>query len=291
METFIRQLAAGVGNGAIYASLALALVFIFRSTGIINFAQGEMAMFSTFIAWQLTQWQIPLILALVITVAASVLIGIVTERTVIRPLHDKPELAVVAVTVGLLILFNALAGFIWSYFTKRFPSPFPEQGLSVGPIPSHTVGIILTMVGTVAILVFILQKTKLGLAMRAAAVSQQSSQLVGIRVGWILALGWGVAAGLGALSGVLVAPLVLLDPNMMSSLIIYAFASAVLGGFSSLPGAVVGGLIVGVSETLAGSYLPFIGSDLKILVPLFIILAVLVLRPQGLFGRAEVVRV
>ena len=291
MDLLIRQLAAGLGNGAIYASLALALVFIFRSTGIINFAQGEMAMFSTFLGWQLIQWNLPLIPALLIAILLSFAGGVLIERVIIRRLHGEPELSVVAVTVGLLILFNALAGLIWTFFTKRFPSPFPKEALSVGPVSSHIVGTLLVIAAVVGLFALLLQKTRLGLAMRAAAAAPTSSQLVGIRVGWILALGWGIAAALGAVSGILIAPLVLLEPNMMAGVMIYAFASATLGGMDSLLGAVVGGVIVGISETLAATYIGFIGSDLKILVPLVIIFVVLLVRPQGLFGRPVVARV
>jgi branched-chain amino acid transport system permease protein len=291
MDLLIRQLAAGLGNGAIYASLALALVFIFRSTGVINFAQGEMAMFSAYLGWQLVQWNVPLVLALMLAVLVALVGGIAVERTIIRPLHGKPELSIVAVTVGLLVFFNALAGLIWSFFTKRYPSPFPKEALSVGPVPSHIVGSLLLMVVVVGLFAVLLQKTKLGLAMRAAAVAPTSSRLVGIRVGWILALGWGIAAALGAISGILVAPMVLLEPNMMSGIMVYAFASAILGGMDSLVGAVVGGILVGISETLASTYIHFIGSELKILVPLAVIFVVLLLRPQGLFGRPTVARV
>lgn len=291
MDLLIRQLAAGLGNGAIYASLALALVFIFRSTGVINFAQGEMAMFSAFLGWQLVQWGVPLVLALPLVVVASLVGGIAVERTVIRPMHDKPELSIVAVTIGLLIFFNALAGLIWSFFTKRYPSPFPEEALAMGPVPSHIVGSLIVMAVVVGVFALVLQKTKLGLAMRAAAAAPMSSRLVGVRVSWILAIGWGIAAALGAISGILIAPMVLLEPNMMSGVIVYAFASAILGGMDSLVGAVVGGILVGISETLASTYVGFIGSELKILVPLAVIFVVLLFRPQGLFGRPKVARV
>lgn len=290
MELFIQQLASGIGIGAIYASLALALVFIFRSTGVINFAQGEMAMFSAFLAWQFTAWGMPLLLAALVAIVVSFVAGVIIQLVAIRPVQEKDQLSVVAVTVGLFILINALAGFIWSYHTKGVASPFPSS-LAVGPVNGQIVGTLLVSLTVVVVFALVLKKTKLGLAMRAAAQVPASSRLVGVRVWLILALGWGFAAALGAVSGILIAPQVMLEPNMMALVMVYAFASAALGGLDSLIGAIVGGLLVGVSETLAGSYIPFIGSDLKVLVPLAIIFLVLLVKPEGLFGRKKIARV
>jgi branched-chain amino acid transport system permease protein len=286
VELFASQVLAGLANGAIYASLALALVLIYRSTGIVNFAQGEMAMFSTYLAWQLTQWGVPILLAVLATLAVSFAGGVLVERVIVRHVEGAPELALVIVTIGLFILINAAAGFIWSYLIKPVPSPFPPRlftvpGLGVSP---HTVGTLAVTAVVVGLFYLLLQRTKLGLAMRATAAAPESSRLVGIPVGWMLALGWGLAAMVGAVSGVLVAPIVFLEPNMMAGIMVYAFAAATLGGFDSLPGAVLGGLFVGVGETLAATYVDAIGSDLKIVVPLAIIVAVLLVRPQGLLG-------
>jgi branched-chain amino acid transport system permease protein len=293
MAGFLQQVVEGLGAGAIYASLALALVLIYRFTGIVNFAQGELAMFSTYLAWQFTAAGLPFWLALVITLVVSFAGGMLIERVIIRPVEGAPELTVVIVTVGLFIFVNAAAGWIWSFLIKDFPNPFPEGAVTAGGVSVgySTLGI-LGVVGVVMGLLYLLfQHTKIGLGMRAVASNPRSARLVGIRVGWTLALGWGLAATVGAVSGVLVAPLLFLDPNLMGGVLIYAFAAATLGGFDSPVGAVVGGLIVGVAETLAGAYVGFIGSDLKIGVPLVIILGVLLLRPRGLFGRAVVERV
>jgi branched-chain amino acid transport system permease protein len=292
MAGFVQQVVEGLGAGAIYASLALALVLIYRFTGIVNFAQGEMAMFSAYIAWQFTHAGLSFWLALPLTVVISFAGGVVVERVLIRPVEGAPELTLVIVTVGLFIFVNAAAGFIWSFMIKDFPSPFPSGALRAGGvgIAYSTVGI-LAVVGLVMVLLYLLfQHTKIGLAMRAVASNPASARLVGIRVGWILALGWGLAAAVGAVSGTLVAPLLFLEPNMMGGVLIYAFAGATLGGFDSPAGAVVGGLIVGVVETLAGAYVKAIGPDLKVGVPIVLILGVLLLRPQGLFGRAAVER-
>ena len=291
MTGFLQQLVEGLGAGAIYASLALALVLIYRFTGIVNFAQGELAMFSAYLAWQFSRGM-PFWPALVLTLAVSFAGGMLIERVVIRPVEGAPELTVVIVTVGLFIFVNAAAGWIWSFLIKDFPNPFPEGALEAGglSVGYATLGVLVVVGVVMGLLYLLFQHTKIGLGMRAVASNPDSARLVGIRVGWTLALGWGLAATVGAVSGVLVAPLLFLEPNMMGGVLIYAFAAATLGGFDSPVGAVVGGLIVGVAETLAGAYVDVIGSDLKVGVPLVIILGVLLLRPQGLFGRAAVER-
>jgi len=293
MTLFFQQVVSGVATGAIYASLALALVLIYRSTHIVNFAQGEMAMFSAFIAWQFTQWGWPVWGAIAITLVISFVGGCAIERVVIRPVEGKSVLAIVIVTLGLLLILNQAAGWIWDSIIKAFPSPFPTGSVDIGDvrISYYEIGVIAVVMVSVTALFLLFQKTKIGLAMRAAAANPESSRLVGIDVGRMLMLGWGLAAVLGAISGVMVAPELFLSPNMMVSVQIYAFAAATLGGFDSPVGAVVGGLVVGVAENLAGTYIGFIGSDLKIAVPLIIIFGVLMVKPTGLFGRPVVARV
>ena len=292
MVDFLQQLVLGLGSGAIYASLALALSLIYRFTGIVNLAQGEMAMFSTYIAWQLVHSGMSFWLALPLTLIISFAGGMLIERVVIRRVEGSSELTVVIVTVGMFVFVNAAAGFFWSFLIKDFPNPFPDGSLNLGGVRLGygTLGILAVVAVVMGVLYLLFQYTKIGLAMRAVSADPSSARLSGIRVGWMLALGWGLAAAAGALSGILVAPMLFLDPNLMSGVLIYAFAAATLGGFDSPVGVVVGGLIVGVAETLAGAYVGFIGSDLKVGVPLVIILAVLLLRPQGLFGRPTVER-
>jgi len=217
----------------------------------------------------------------------------VIERVVIRPVENAPILTIVIVCIGLLVILNSLAGWIYSYIQKPFPSPFPETPIVIGTVVfgAHDLGAIgVTLVVLVFLYVFF-RYTMLGLAMRAAAQNPSSSRLCGIRVGWMLAVGWGLAALVGAVAGMMVAPIVFLDPNMMGGILIYAFASATLGGFTSPGGAVLGGLIVGVVENLVGTYVRFIGTELKLTVALTMILVVLVVKPSGLFGRAVVHRV
>jgi branched-chain amino acid transport system permease protein len=292
MERFIQVTVDGVATGSIYGALALALVLIFRSTGVVNFAQGEMAMFSTFIAWGLHAGGVPLGLAILTTLALSFVGGMLIERVVIRHFEGGDVLTLVIVTLGLFILLNSLAGWIWGFGNRSFPSIFGDSTADVGGVrlSVESLGIVSILLAVVGLLYLLFQHTKIGLAMRASALSPSSSELVGIRVGRMLMLGWGLAATLGALAGVLVAPRLFLDVNLMGGVLIYAFAAAALGGFDSPLGAVIGGWIIGVTENWAGTYVDFIGSDLKILVPLAIIFAVLLIRPAGLFGTREVAR-
>jgi branched-chain amino acid transport system permease protein len=292
MERFVETIIDGIATGSIYGALALALVLIYRSTGIVNFAQGEMAMFSTFVAWGLYEAGLALGLAVLTTLVLSFVAGMVIERGLIRHFEGGGVLTLVIVTLGLFILLNSLAGWIWGFGNRGFPSLFSDDTVLVGGVrlSVESLGIVAVLLGVVGLLFLLFQRTKIGLAMRAAALNPDSSALVGVRVGQMLMLGWGLAAALGALAGVLVAPRLFLDVNLMGAVLIYAFAAAALGGFDSPIGAVVGGWIIGVAETLAGNYVDFIGSDLKILVPLAIILVVLLIRPSGLFGSSEVAR-
>ncbi len=288
MELFVQQLLSGLAVGGIYASLALALVMIYQATEHVNFAQGEMAMFSTYIAWAMIDAGLPYWLAFVATVAVSFVAGIAIERLIIRPIKGS-VLSVVTVFIGLLVIFHSAAGWIFTYTQKGFPSPFPDRpifGINIQELAAIGVTLVVLM------LVFLFFRfTPLGLAMRAAAQNPDSSRLVGIRVGWMLALGWGLAAAIGAIAGMSVAPKLNLDPTMMGSVLIYAFAGALLGGISSPGGAVLGGFMVGVLENLVGTYVPFIGNELKLTVALVLIVGVLVVRPSGMFGHRVVARV
>ena len=290
METLLRQVLSGLANGSIYASVALALVIIYRATHLINFAQGELAMFSTYLAWSLIDFGMPYWAAFFLTIAISFFIGVLLERMVVRPMADAPVLAVVIVFIGLLVIFNSLAGWIFTYTIKVFPSPFPSEPLfGQHYLSSHELGATGITLLVLGLLYLFFQFTPLGLAMRASAYNPVSSRLVGIRVGRMLALGWGLAAAVGSIAGMMVAPLAYLDPNMMSGILIYAFAGALLGGIAHPVGAVCGAFALGVLENLAGAYL--VGNELKLTLALAIIIAVLVIRPSGLFGKAPAVRV
>ena len=289
MHQLLQQIFSGLAAGSIYASVALALVMIYRATDLVNFAQGEMAMFSTYIAWTLVNAGLPFWLAFLITLAVSFLGGMLIERIVIRPVENAPVLAAVVVTIGLLLIFNSLAGWIYSYTVQDFPSPFPDRPVFGALMTTRDLGVIGVTLVMLALLFAFFRYTPIGLAMRAAAQNPASARLCGIRVGRMLAIGWGLAAMIGATAGVMVAPVLFLDPNMMGGVLIYAFAGALLGGITSPVGAVVGGLIVGVTENLVGTYL--IASQLKLTVAFALIILVLVFKPNGLFGTAIVRRV
>jgi branched-chain amino acid transport system permease protein len=296
---FMQQVVAGLASGGIYALLALALVIIHRSTGVINFAQGEMATLSTYIAWTLSvnhgwsYWP-----AVVATLALSFGGGVLTHRVVIRPVERGDVLRIVIVTIGLLIAINGFVIWQWSGEPRQLRSPFGTDTIDVGgvAISVQDIGTIAVAIGIVVLLWLFFQLTKVGLAIRAVAVNPEEARLVGVRVTWMLALGWGLAATLGAVAGILTAPTVGLDPQMMQAILIYAFAAAVLGGIDSPAGAVVGGLLLGVLLNML-SYMSQYGlfdwftEELRLPMALVVILVVLLLRPAGLFGRREVKRV
>ena len=289
---FFQQVTSGLASGAIYASLALALVLIYRATDVINFAQGEMATFTTYIAWMLMQHGLPYWPAFVLTLLIAFAGGVAVERVVIRPVESRPEIVIVIVTIGLLIAINGLTGWIWGAEVKAFDSPFPNRTFDVAgvSISLQDVGTFCVCLATVLVLWVFFRFTTLGLAMRAAAVNPGASRLLGVRVGWMLAVGWGLAAVLGAVAGMMAAPTTFLDPNMMLVILIYAFAAAVLGGIDSPVGAVVGGLVLGVLLALIGAYLPAL-ADLRLALSLLLIVVLLVVRPSGLFGRQHLQRV
>ena len=291
MNAFLNQLFAGLATGCIYASVALALVMIYQATHLVNFAQGEIAMFSTYLAWTLLDAGMPYWPAFFLTIVISFILGALIERIIVRPIERAPVLSVVVVFIGLLVIFNSLAGWIYTYTIKVFPSPFSKQPVHFGThlFSAHELGAIGITLIVLALVYAFFRYTPLGLAMRAAAQNPESSQLVGIRVGRMLALGWGLAAAIGAVAGMMVAPTVYLDPNMMGGILLYAFAAALVGGIDSPGGAVLGGFLVGVLENLLGAYV--IGNELKLSVALVLIIGVLVIRPSGLFGKVHVTRV
>ena len=289
MDAFLHQVLAGLSTGGIYASLALALVMIYQATHLVNFAQGEMAMFSTYMAWSLINAGVPYWPAFLLTVGLSFLLGVLIERVVIRPVENAPVLGVVTVFIALLVILNSVAGWIYTYTIKSFPSPFPKEMALGRFMSSHELGAIGVTLLVLAALYAFFRFTPLGLAMRAAAQNPMSSRLVGIRVGWMLALGWGLAAAVGAVAGMMVAPIVYLDPNMMGGILLYAFAAALVGGIDSPVGAVIGGFVVGILENVLGAFV--IGNELKLSVALVLIVGVLLFKPSGFFGKVHVTRV
>jgi branched-chain amino acid transport system permease protein len=291
---FFQQVVFGLAIGAVYASLALAIVLIYRTTQVVNFAQGEMAMFTTYIGWSLmTHHGFSFWPGFFATIGIAFVLGAAIERVVIRPFEGGSHLTLILVTIALFVMFNGLAAWIWTPEQRVFPSPFRAKSFVVGgvAISRQDVGIIAVTLISVVLLWAFFRFTKLGLGMRAAALGPGPSRLLGVRVPWMFALGWGFAAALGAVSGMLVAPSIFLSPTMMQVVLIYAFAAAVLGGIESPVGAVVGGLLLGLGTTLIGRYVDFIGTELELPVAFTVLVLVLLVRPGGLLGRVAVRRV
>lgn len=291
MEFLFSQILSGIAAGTIYACLALAVVMIYQAIHHLNFAQGEMAMFSTYLAWQMLAWGVPYWAAFALTVALSFALGWLVQIVVMRPFRHAPVLSNIVVFIALFTIFNSLAGFIWGFDIKTFPTPF-----GAGPfvetlrISRHQAGMMAVTLAVLALLWGFFRFTRLGLAMRGAAANPASAALVGVSVTTMTALGWGMASAIGAVSGMLVAPIVFLEPNMMLSILVYAFAGAVVGGLTSPVGAVLGGLLIGIVEVLVSTYVPVVGPELKLPIALAIIISVLLFRPAGLFGRRLVQR-
>jgi branched-chain amino acid transport system permease protein len=293
MQQFVQTLLDGVSSGMIYGSLALALVLIHRATKISNFAQGEMAMLSTFVAWQLIHDGLPWAAAVVLTVVFSMAFGYGLQRGLIRWVERSPHLTQTMVTLGVFMVINGAVGLYWGHLSKTLESPFPTGRVSIGGVITSwqvlgMVGVILAML---LVLYLLFNRSRLGLRLRAAAQNPASARLAGIDVGRAYGIGWGLSAAVGAVAGVMVAPQTGLEPNFMFPVLLYAFAAATVGGFSSPVGAVVGGILVGVIEAVTATYVGFIGTELSLTVALVTIVVVLLVRPHGLFGKEEVARV
>lgn len=293
MQLLFQQIADGLASGAIYGAFALALVLIYRATHIVNFGQGEMATFSVYVAWQLCEWGVPLWLSFLICAVLSFGLGVAVFRAVVRPVSRASVETVVVVTLGLFLVFEALSLWLWGSDQRAFPSIFPDTGWTVGGVR-----VTASMLGVLAVLGLLagglgalFRFTRFGLAMRASAAEREKSVLVGIRVETMLMVGWGLAAVVGFVAAALVAPRLFLSPIMMAPVLIYALASATLGGWDSPVGAIVGGLLIGVAESVGATFLTFIGAELRLSIPIIVTLVILFIRPAGLFGKQAVIRV
>lgn len=300
-ELFVDQVVAGLATGAIYGLVALGIVLIYRSTDVINFAQGEMALFVTFCGWSMIEAGYPYwaMFALVLLMAGA--LGAFIERTVIRPVEEAPVLNVVIVTLGLFVIFNSLTAFIWAQgeLPKSFPatpigSELDTFDLGFATLARHRIAVLIISVGVMLALYLLFNRTKLGLAMRATAQNPTASRLMGINVGNMLMFGWALSAIVGAVGGMLVAPIIFLDTTTMLRVLLFAFAAAVLGGLDSPPGAMAGGIIIGVVQNIVGTFAlgpVFFGPELSLPVALLVLVLILLVRPTGLFGRRAVRRV
>ena len=295
-ELFAQRVIDGLGNGFVYSAMALALVLIFKATGVVNFAQGEMAMMGAFVAYAIANtFDIPGGLAVLISMVLSAVVAAGIERVLIRPFDPANHLAIVIVTLSLFLMLNAIAGVIWAFDPRAFPSLFPgrNQGFTLfgAEVEWADLGTWITVLAAVAAVTVLLKRTKIGLAFRAVSSSLESSQLLGIHIGRTLQFGWALAAAMGTLAGSLVARTTLLEPNFMGRVLIYSFAAATLGGLDSLGGAVLAGIIIGLVQTMGGQYVDAIGSELAPAVALAVIVIILVVRPSGLFGTKRIERV
>ncbi|WP_017936461.1 branched-chain amino acid ABC transporter permease [Nocardioides sp. Iso805N] len=290
MELFSQRLVDGLSSGCIYAALALAIVLVFRATGTLNLAQGEMAMFCCFLIWKLTDLGWPLIPAILAGVVAGFVGGAAIERVIIRPVEDsRDHLPVIIVTLGLLLALDSLAGGLFTVDTETLGSPFPSGSWHIGQVlvPYSSIGLFVVISALSGLMWFTFHRTRLGLAMRASVDNPESARLLGIRRSRMLMIGWGAAAALGALAAALVAPQTYVYTGMLQGVLLYAFTAATLGGFDSPAGAVVGGLLVGVLQTMVSGYVGFVGNDLSLMTALVVIIVVLMLKPTGLFGRPD----
>jgi branched-chain amino acid transport system permease protein len=289
---FAQQTVAGLSQGAIYGSLALALVLIYRATEVINFAQGEMAMATTYVAYQLTVWGLTFWLAFFVTLLIAFAFGVVVQVVLIRPVQQS-VIAVVIVTIGLFILIDGLVTWKWGGELRFMAAPFGNKVYHLGSVAfsRQDVGVLLVSILSVIVLWALFQFTKVGLAMRAAALRPAAASLVGVRVNWMLALGWGLATVLGAVAGMMTEPSTFLQPTMMQPILLYAFAAAVLGGLESPAGAAIGGILIGVFMNLVGQYVGFATAELRLPIAFAVLLIVLLVKPNGLFGRRQVRRV
>ena len=295
-ELFFQRVFDGLGNGFIYSAMAIALVLIFKATGVVNFAQGEMAMMGAFTAYAIANaFDIPGALAVLIAMVLSAIVAAGIERVLLRPFDPSNHLAIVIVTLSLFLILNAIAGVIWAFDGRAMPSLFPGRNqtfsLLGAEIEYADLFTWITVLLAVFLVTLLLKKTKIGLAFRAVSSSLESSQLLGIRIGRTLQFGWALAAAMGTLAGSLVARTTLLEPNFMGRVLIYSFAAATLGGLDSLGGAVIAGIIIGLVQTMGGGYVDAIGSELAPAVALGVIALILVVRPSGLFGSKRIERV
>jgi branched-chain amino acid transport system permease protein len=293
MGQFVQLVVDGLSTGSVYGAIALAIVLVNQATGLINFAQGGMAVLAAYITWWATNHGVPLILAILLSVVFSFAFGAVVERWLMRRFErGDPDTAVV-VTIGLLTLITGVAGWLWTYNNQQFPSLFSLRTVSLlgVSISIRSIGTTLVIIVAMILLQVLFVRTKLGLALRAVANNPQSAAFSGLPVGRLLMVGWGLAAALGAVAAALVAPQLTLTPGMLDNALVYALAAVILGGLTSPVGVVVAAWLIGVLENLAAVYVDFIGFDLKVAVPFILIFVVLIVRPQGLFGRKTVVRV
>jgi branched-chain amino acid transport system permease protein len=288
VHQFVNVTLAGLVQGMIFAAFALALVLIWRSTRVVNFAQGAMAAATAFIALALIHAGQSYWVALVVALVSGFLLGALVERLVVRRVEGGPELNAVIVTLGLFVAIEALIAILAGNQVQAFPAPFSLRGLTIGgstvalaPNDLYVVG---AAVVTMLLLIALFRFTRLGLAMRASAFGQEVARLLGVRVGRMLTLGWALAAVVGSLAGLLIAGGGIVSPSFMDAIVVYGFVAAVLGGLDSPIGAVVGGLVLGLLLAYVSQY---VDKNLTDMAALVVLVVVLLVRPGGLFSSVR----
>lgn len=287
MQMFMQTIVSGLAIGSLYALAALGIVLLFNTTGIINFAQGEVGMVSTFVAFYcMNHLGLHYVAALLIALIFAIVLGIVVERALMRPVRKADQLTQINVTLGLFMVLNGTAGVLWGYDSSVFPRAWEGAPFAVFQVVFDRQSIlVLAVAAAISLILFMLFKfTLLGIGMRAVSQDMIATKLMGVNNNRLFSAGWAIAALLGALAGLFIAPTTFLDPNMMQEVLFKAFAAAILGGFTSMPGAVLGGLLLGASENLIASY---ISTDLKSTFSFSLIVIILLIKPYGLLGRAE----
>jgi branched-chain amino acid transport system permease protein len=292
VQRFLTLFLNGITLGAVYAAFALCLVLIFRATRVVNFAQGAQAMFTTFLAFELVQRDVPYVLALAAALASGFVMGGLIERLIVRRVEKGPEINAVIVTLGLFVAIQALASVLFGNNLRAFPAPFGLTGFRVGSVDVALTANdryrVLAVLVAMGLLLALFRYTTLGLQMRAAAFGQEVARLLGVRVGRMLTLGWALAGMFGSLAGLLIGGGGLISPSFMDGVVVFGFVAAVLGGLDSFVGAVVGGLVLGFNSSFVSGY---VDGSLVTLSALAILLAVLLLRPGGLFSASVARRV
>ena len=293
IQYFLQLIVSGLAVGSLYALVALGFVLIYKATDILNFAHGEVMMMGAFVCYVLmTGFSLPFFGAVLITVLFALLFGFLTERLVLRPMIGEPIFAVVMVTIGLSIFLRSVSGIIFGYDNRVFPSPFSQTPINFkGLVLSHTHLWIMAISGLLVILFFVFFKySRTGLSMRGVANDQDTAMLMGISVKRVFALTWGLAFAIAAVAGIFLANVMVLNIGL-SLVALKAFPAVILGGLESIPGAIIGGLTIGVVETIVGGYLDDVLPGAKELTPFVVLFLVLMIRPYGLFGKEEIERV
>ncbi len=290
VEILTSQVVSGLATGCVYALIALGFVLIFKATDVVNFAQGEFVMVSGFISYTLLiRFGLPYWLVLVLTIVVSGVMGVILERVVVRPIMAAPIFSIVIATIGASIVLRSSAGIVYGYDVLPLPTIFSKDPVHLGILTFSAMdaGVIGFSLVIMLVLYLFFKLTKTGMAMRATAQSQTAARLMGVSVSRIFSLTWAISAGIGGVAGVLIAPIIYLDPNL-GFIGVKAFAGAILGGFGSIPGAIVGGMLLGIIENLSGY---FFNAGIKQVSTYILLILVLVVRPSGLFGAAPIRKV